>query len=55
MQRAVLAAALPASNTTKGELSDNDRLYAEYRDLHEHFGDGKALHRLRAIRNEARA
>ncbi|MEV4223894.1 ribulokinase [Nonomuraea sp. NPDC049725] len=32
-----------------------DRLYAEYRDLHEHFGDGKALHRLRAIRNEARA
>ncbi|MFE2276239.1 nitrate- and nitrite sensing domain-containing protein [Streptomyces sp. NPDC059454] len=29
IQRAVLAAALPASNTTKGELSDNDRLYAE--------------------------
>ncbi|MEW2078868.1 nitrate- and nitrite sensing domain-containing protein [Streptomyces sp. NPDC013433] len=29
IQRAVLAAALPASNTTKGELSANDRLYAE--------------------------
>ncbi|GAA2557807.1 hypothetical protein GCM10010398_52460 [Streptomyces fimbriatus] len=29
IQRAVLAAALPASNTTVGELSDNDRLYAE--------------------------
>ncbi|MEU9353673.1 nitrate- and nitrite sensing domain-containing protein [Streptomyces griseoloalbus] len=29
IQRAVLAAALPASNTTTGELSDNDRLYAE--------------------------
>ncbi|MER6624463.1 nitrate- and nitrite sensing domain-containing protein [Streptomyces sp. NPDC000931] len=29
IQRAVLAAALPTSNTSKGELSDNDRLYAE--------------------------
>ncbi|KOV31431.1 membrane protein [Streptomyces sp. XY152] len=29
IQRAVLAAALPTSNTTKGKLSDNDRLYAE--------------------------
>ncbi|CAL9426244.1 hypothetical protein SUDANB126_01973 [Streptomyces sp. enrichment culture] len=29
IQRAVLAAALPASNTTVGELSENDRLYAE--------------------------
>ncbi|MFG2132040.1 nitrate- and nitrite sensing domain-containing protein [Streptomyces sp. NPDC048751] len=29
IQRAVLAAALPASNTTYGDLSDNDRLYAE--------------------------
>ncbi|MGC9498730.1 sensor histidine kinase, partial [Streptomyces sp. WG7] len=29
IQRAVLAAALPASNTTKGELAENDRLYAE--------------------------
>ncbi|MEU3249435.1 nitrate- and nitrite sensing domain-containing protein [Streptomyces sp. NPDC006997] len=29
VQRAVLAAALPASNTTFGDLSDNDRLYAE--------------------------
>ncbi|MER7743550.1 nitrate- and nitrite sensing domain-containing protein [Streptomyces sp. NPDC096538] len=29
VQRAVLAAALPASNTTKGKLNENDRLYAE--------------------------
>ncbi|MET9441799.1 nitrate- and nitrite sensing domain-containing protein [Streptomyces sp. NPDC006610] len=29
IQRAVLAAALPANNTTYGELSENDRLYAE--------------------------
>ncbi|MER5448857.1 nitrate- and nitrite sensing domain-containing protein [Streptomyces sp. NPDC002764] len=29
MQRAVLAAALPASNTTVGRLSENDRLYAQ--------------------------
>ncbi|MBC7271294.1 MAG: nitrate- and nitrite sensing domain-containing protein [Streptomyces sp.] len=29
VQRAVLAAALPASNTTFGDLSENDRLYAE--------------------------
>ncbi|MFF9201353.1 nitrate- and nitrite sensing domain-containing protein [Streptomyces sp. NPDC014986] len=29
IQRAVLAAALPASNTTAGDLSENDRLYAE--------------------------
>ncbi len=29
IQRAVLAAALPASNTSKGKLSENDRLYAE--------------------------
>ncbi|MGW0139766.1 nitrate- and nitrite sensing domain-containing protein [Streptomyces calvus] len=29
IQRAVLAAALPASNTTTGQLSENDRLYAE--------------------------
>ncbi|MBE1586217.1 L-ribulokinase [Nonomuraea angiospora] len=32
-----------------------DRLYAEYRRLHDFFGDGKALHTLRAIRNEAQA
>jgi L-ribulokinase len=32
-----------------------DRLYAEYRNLHEHFGDGRMLHTLRAIRNEAHA
>ncbi|MFD2350036.1 hypothetical protein ACFSTC_12820 [Nonomuraea ferruginea] len=30
-----------------------DRLYAEYRNLHDHFGDGRMLHTLRAIRNEA--
>ncbi|MFF0243456.1 ribulokinase [Streptosporangium sandarakinum] len=30
-----------------------DRLYAEYRRLHDHFADGGMLHRLRAIRNEA--
>ncbi|GAA4806832.1 sensor histidine kinase [Streptomyces ziwulingensis] len=29
VQRAVIAAALPASNTTAGDLSENDRLYAE--------------------------
>ncbi|MGW1751235.1 nitrate- and nitrite sensing domain-containing protein [Streptomyces sp. NPDC002092] len=29
MQRAVLAAALPANNTTVGDLSENDRLYAQ--------------------------
>ncbi|MFI6209587.1 nitrate- and nitrite sensing domain-containing protein [Streptomyces sp. NPDC051041] len=29
IQRAVLAAALPASNTTYGDISENDRLYAE--------------------------
>ncbi|WP_320774247.1 nitrate- and nitrite sensing domain-containing protein, partial [Streptomyces sp. CRN 30] len=29
VQRAVIAAALPASNTTSGDLSENDRLYAE--------------------------
>ncbi|WP_431912250.1 ribulokinase [Nonomuraea jabiensis] len=32
-----------------------DRLYAEYRRLHDFFGDGKMLHTLRAIRNEAQA
>ncbi|MFC4532661.1 ribulokinase [Sphaerisporangium dianthi] len=32
-----------------------DRLYAEYRLLHDHFADGELLHRLRAIRNEAGA
>ncbi|SEM54553.1 L-ribulokinase [Nonomuraea pusilla] len=32
-----------------------DRLYAEYKNLHDHLGDGRMLHTLRAIRNEARA
>jgi L-ribulokinase len=38
------------------EADAYDRLYAEYRELHDHFaGPGRAqLHRLRAIRNEAR-
>ncbi|GGO82676.1 ribulokinase [Nonomuraea cavernae] len=31
-----------------------DLLYAAYRALHDHFGDGRVLHALRAIRNEAR-
>ncbi|MGP3929556.1 ribulokinase [Nonomuraea sp. KM88] len=30
-----------------------DRLYAEYRKLHDFFGDGHMLHTLRTIRNEA--
>ncbi|TDD44879.1 ribulokinase [Nonomuraea terrae] len=30
-----------------------DRLYAEYRRLHDFFADGRMLHTLRAIRNEA--
>ncbi|AXL91151.1 hypothetical protein C4J65_24740 [Streptomyces sp. CB09001] len=29
IQRAVLAAALPANNTSKGDLAENDRLYAQ--------------------------
>ncbi|GAB1327369.1 sensor histidine kinase [Streptomyces sennicomposti] len=29
VQRAVIAAALPANNTSKGDLSENDRLYAQ--------------------------
>ncbi|MEW9533261.1 ribulokinase [Microbispora sp. NPDC049125] len=32
-----------------------DRLYAEYRRLHDHFADGGMHHRLRSIRNEASA
>ncbi|MER7718062.1 nitrate- and nitrite sensing domain-containing protein [Streptomyces flaveolus] len=49
IQRAVLAAALPASNTTKGDLSENDRLYAqsalqsqtsEIRSFSSIYGDG---------------
>ncbi|MFF4777925.1 ribulokinase [Microtetraspora fusca] len=32
-----------------------DRLYAEYRRLHDHFADGGLLHRLRSIRNEVGA
>ncbi|MET8383203.1 ribulokinase [Streptosporangium canum] len=35
-----------------GRADAYDRLYAEYRDLHDHFADGALLHRLRAIRNE---
>ncbi|WP_433239280.1 ribulokinase [Streptosporangium sp. CA-135522] len=35
-----------------GRADAYDRLYAEYRILHDHFADGAMLHRLRAIRNE---
>ncbi|MER5318442.1 ribulokinase [Streptosporangium roseum] len=35
-----------------GRADAYDRLYAEYRNLHDHFADGALLHRLRAIRNE---
>ncbi|GAB3903421.1 ribulokinase [Microbispora bryophytorum subsp. camponoti] len=38
-----------------GRADAYDRLYAEYRRLHDHFADGGMLHRLRAIRNEASA
>ncbi|MFD8527561.1 ribulokinase [Streptosporangium canum] len=38
-----------------GRADAYDRLYAEYRDLHDHFADGALLHRLRAIRNEGAA
>ncbi|MCG5217834.1 ribulokinase [Streptosporangium sp. KLBMP 9127] len=38
-----------------GRADSYDRLYAEYRRLHDHFADGDLLHRLRAIRNEATA
>ncbi|WP_067177646.1 ribulokinase [Microtetraspora niveoalba] len=36
-----------------GRADAYDRLYAEYRRLHDHFGDGGMLHRLRALRNES--
>jgi L-ribulokinase len=39
----------------KARADAYDRLYAEYRKLHDHFGDGRMLHTLRAIRNEASA
>ncbi|MER5420219.1 ribulokinase [Streptosporangium roseum] len=38
-----------------GRADAYDRLYAEYRNLHDHFADGALLHRLRAIRNEGTA
>lgn len=38
-----------------GRADAYDRLYAVYRQLHDHFADGELLHRLRAIRNEATA
>ncbi|MEV4247957.1 ribulokinase [Streptosporangium canum] len=38
-----------------GRADAYDRLYAAYRDLHDHFADGALLHRLRAIRNEGTA
>ncbi|MEW9553038.1 ribulokinase [Nonomuraea sp. NPDC050783] len=45
-----------AAYTPDPERADAyDRLYAEYRRLHDFFGDGRMLHTLRAIRNEAHA
>ncbi|MEU9833569.1 ribulokinase [Streptosporangium sp. NPDC048047] len=55
------AAAAMGKRVTDAYLPDEkradayDRLYAEYRRLHDHFADGGMLHRLRAIRNEASA
>ncbi|GGL16034.1 ribulokinase [Sphaerisporangium melleum] len=55
------AAAAMGKRTAAAYLPDDaradayDRLYAEYRRLHDHFADGELLHRLRAIRNEATA
>ncbi|NUW30582.1 ribulokinase [Nonomuraea sp. SMC257] len=37
----------------EGRADAYDRLYAEYRTLHDYFGDGRMLHTLRKIRNEA--
>ncbi|MEV0198606.1 ribulokinase [Nonomuraea sp. NPDC050691] len=39
----------------QGRADAYDRLYAEYRTLHDYFGDGRMLHTLRKIRNEAGA
>ncbi|NUW43105.1 ribulokinase [Nonomuraea rhodomycinica] len=39
----------------EGRADAYDRLYAEYRTLHDYFGDGRMLHTLRKIRNEAGA
>ncbi|MGJ6967728.1 ribulokinase [Streptosporangium sp. G11] len=36
-----------------GRADTYDRLYAEYRRLHDHFAGGEMLHGLRALRNEA--
>ncbi|WP_329424842.1 ribulokinase [Streptosporangium sp. NBC_01495] len=36
-----------------GRADTYDRLYAEYRRLHDHFAGGETLHGLRALRNEA--
>ncbi|NRQ33035.1 ribulokinase [Nonomuraea sp. NN258] len=53
------AAAAMGKRTEAAYLPDQaradayDRLYAEYRTLHDFFGDGRMLHTLRAIRNEA--
>ncbi|MDR8411624.1 ribulokinase [Nonomuraea sp. 3-1Str] len=39
----------------EGRADAYDKLYAEYRTLHDYFGDGRMLHTLRKIRNEAGA
>ncbi len=55
------AAAAMGRRTTAAYVPDAaragayDRLYAEYRRLHDHFAGGELMHRLRAIRDEARA
>ncbi|OUC93898.1 ribulokinase [Streptosporangium minutum] len=51
MGKRIEAAYLPDA----GRADAYDRLYAEYRELHDHFADGALLHRLRAIRNEGTA
>ncbi|WP_318784610.1 ribulokinase [Actinomadura algeriensis] len=51
---AAMGKRVPAAFTPDPARADAyDRLYAEYRRLHDHFADGALLHRLRAIRNEA--
>ncbi|RJL32733.1 ribulokinase [Bailinhaonella thermotolerans] len=51
---AAMGSRVPAAFTPDRDRADAyDRLYAEYRRLHDHFADGGLLHRLRAIRNDA--
>jgi L-ribulokinase len=54
---AVMGRVIPGAFVPDERRADAyDRLYAEYRALHDHFGaSGSVLHRLRRIRNEARS